>query len=135
MSLLHRSQPKAPDAPTTTEPQANTNVEPPPEPVPATEATTGQLVVRLELPGLDPDKDVEVTVFDGVLRIHAERQEEATGEDGTSRSFSYSYVRSMSLPAGAAEGITATYRDDVLEVHVPIPEAKAEAKRIPISRT
>ena len=57
------------------------------------------------VPGLDPDNDVEVTVFDGVLRIHAERPEEATGEDGTSRSFSYSYVRSISLPAGDADGI------------------------------
>ena len=41
----------------------------------------GTLVVRAELPGLDPDKDVEVTVVDGMLRIKAEHQEEETTED------------------------------------------------------
>src|SRR5579872_4424745 len=29
------------------------------------------LVVRAELPGIDPDKDVEVSVSDGMLSIHA----------------------------------------------------------------
>lgn len=40
------------------------------------------LVVRAELPGIDPDRDVEVVVADGMLRIHAERTErtEFTGE-------------------------------------------------------
>ena len=32
------------------------------------------LVVRAELPGIDPDKDVEVTVTNGVLRISAHRE-------------------------------------------------------------
>ena len=35
------------------------------------------LVVRAELPGIDPEKDVDVTVTDGVLSIKAERQEKA----------------------------------------------------------
>ena len=33
-------------------------------------------VVRAEIPGVDPDKDVEITVDDGVLTISAERREE-----------------------------------------------------------
>src|ERR1039457_7546986 len=33
-------------------------------------------IVRAELPGVDPDKDVEVTVDAGVLTIRAERHEE-----------------------------------------------------------
>ena len=41
----------------------------------------GTLVVRAELPGLDPDKDVELTVVDGTLRIKAEHEEEETTED------------------------------------------------------
>ena len=41
----------------------------------------GTLVVRAELPGLDPDKDVELTVVDGMLRIKAERKAEETTED------------------------------------------------------
>src|SRR6266545_5686301 len=41
----------------------------------------GQLVVRAELPGIDPDKDVELTVSDHTLRIEAERREEEKTED------------------------------------------------------
>ncbi|MBX6767365.1 MAG: Hsp20/alpha crystallin family protein, partial [Actinomadura rubrobrunea] len=33
-------------------------------------------VIRCELPGIDPDRDVEITAGNGVLRIHAERHEE-----------------------------------------------------------
>ena len=32
------------------------------------------LVVRAELPGIDPDRDVEITVSDGVIHIRAERR-------------------------------------------------------------
>ena len=31
----------------------------------------GTLVIRADLPGIDPEKDVELTVSDGMLRIHA----------------------------------------------------------------
>ena len=37
----------------------------------------GSYVVRAELPGIDPEKDVEVTVANGILTIKAERREEA----------------------------------------------------------
>ena len=32
------------------------------------------LVIRAEMPGVDPEKDVEVSISDGVLHIRAERQ-------------------------------------------------------------
>ena len=35
----------------------------------------GTLVIRAELPGIDPDKDVEITVEGGILHITAERRE------------------------------------------------------------
>ena len=34
------------------------------------------LIVRAELPGMDPDNDFEITVENGTLTIHAERREE-----------------------------------------------------------
>ena len=36
----------------------------------------GALVVRAELPGIDPNRDVSVTVVDGRLVIEAERHQE-----------------------------------------------------------
>ncbi len=41
----------------------------------------GTLVVRADLPGIDPDRDVEVTVCGGMLRIEAERREEEKREE------------------------------------------------------
>jgi HSP20 family molecular chaperone IbpA len=93
----------------------------------------GEYVVRAELPGLDPEKDVSLTVLDGMLRIHAERREE---EQTKSRSeFRYGMMqRLLRLPAGAEEDkITATYDKGVLTVHVPISSTKTPAGRtIPV---
>jgi len=41
----------------------------------------GTLVVRADLPGIDPDKDVELTVAGGMLHIEAERRAEEKREE------------------------------------------------------
>ncbi|MGO8890167.1 MAG: Hsp20/alpha crystallin family protein, partial [Streptosporangiaceae bacterium] len=41
----------------------------------------GALVVRADLPGVDPDKDVELIVSDGTLHIEAERRQEEKREE------------------------------------------------------
>ncbi|WP_445154421.1 Hsp20/alpha crystallin family protein [Arthrobacter sp. Hor0625] len=99
------------------------------------------LVVRAEVPGIDPDKDVDVSVSDGMLHIKAEREEktEHKSKTGYRSEFRYgSFVRSIALPAGAREeDITASYKDGVLEVRAPAPvAAPAEtAKKIRIDRS
>jgi len=66
------------------------------------EMKEGHYVVRAEMPGVDPSKDVDITVRDGQLTIKAERSEKKDF-DGRSE-FSYgSFVRTVSLPAGADE--------------------------------
>ena len=100
------------------------------------------LVVRAEMPGVDPDKDVEITLTDGYLRIHAERQEKEEHKDKNRyrSEFRYgSFSRSIPLPEGVKEeDIKASYKDGVLEVRTPLPEdtaAQTEApKKLPISR-
>jgi HSP20 family protein len=97
------------------------------------------LVVRAELPGIDPDRDVEVTVSEGVLHISARREERSEQkENDTVRSeFHYgSFVRNLPLPSGVREDdVDATYKDGILEIRMPIgEEQKAAAKRIPVSR-
>lgn len=89
----------------------------------------GTLVVRAELPGIDPDKDVELTVSGGVLHIAAERREQERTEDKgyLRRELRYgSFTRSLPLPDGVTESdVTASYRDGILEIRVPMPPARA----------
>ena len=63
----------------------------------------GTLVVRADLPGIDPDKDVELTVAGGMLHIEAERREEEKREEQgyLRREVRYgSLSRSLPLPDG-----------------------------------
>ncbi|HXZ75353.1 MAG TPA: Hsp20/alpha crystallin family protein [Streptosporangiaceae bacterium] len=91
-------------------------------------------VVRAELPGMDPDKDIEITVADGTLTIRAERREEQ--KEAHRSEFRYgSFTRSVVLPDRADTGhITATYDKGILEVSVPVPEAKEEGRRIAVTK-
>ncbi|MEV1168460.1 Hsp20/alpha crystallin family protein [Nonomuraea sp. NPDC049784] len=95
----------------------------------------GKYVIRAELPGMDPEKDVEITVSGGVLCLHAERHEER--KEAHHSEFRYgSLSRSLTLPEGVtADDIKATYDKGILTITVPMPEsAKKEAKRIAIEK-
>ena len=91
------------------------------------------------MPGIDPDKDVQISVTDHTLHLRAERREETkTEEKGTYRSeFRYgSFARTVPLPVGATDkDVKATYKDGILEVRIPIDRGEAESKKIPIQRT
>lgn len=93
------------------------------------EVNDGSYELRAEVPGVDPAKDVDVTVRDGVLTIKAERSEkkEANGRS----EFSYgSFVRSVALPAGADEdAIKASYDKGILTVSVPVTQAAEGAEK------
>lgn len=91
-------------------------------------------VLRAELPGLDPDKDVQIVVADGTLTIQAERKEQTAAPKRSE--FRYGqFTRSVPLPAGAdPDQVTARYTDGVLEVTVPITKT-AQTRTVPISRT
>lgn len=113
-----------------------------PAPIRVEEFLDGKnLVVRAEMPGVDPDKDIEITFDDGLLRIRAERQEKEEHKDkGRFRTeFRYgSFSRNIPLPDGVKEeDIKATYTNGVLEVRAPLPDKAAEAaapKKLPITR-
>ncbi len=97
-------------------------------------------VIRAELPGIDPEKDVELTVGDGMLRISAERRVEEKTEDlGYVRhELRYgSMSRTLPLPEGVSESdVSATYKDGILEVRVKVPERAATApKKIAIKKS
>ena len=96
------------------------------------EMKDGSYEIRAEIPGVDPEKDVEITVRDGLLTIKAERAEKS-GSNGRSE-FSYgSFARSVTLPRGADEdAITASYDKGILTVSVPVSADKAAEKRVEV---
>lgn len=95
----------------------------------------GTYVVRAELPGFDPEEQIRVTTQAGLLTIAAERQAE-TKERGRSEFRYGSFVRSVPLPEGAdTANIAAKYTNGILEIRVPVEEAKAGGPvKIEVSR-
>jgi HSP20 family protein len=94
----------------------------------------GHYVVRAELPGIDPEKQLEVTVSQGILTIKADREEEET--EGKHRSeFRYGvYSRHITLPASAdEEHIEASYDKGIVEVDIALREKEAEKAQRRIS--
>jgi HSP20 family protein len=93
-------------------------------------------VVRVELPGVDVAKDVNVEVDRGHLVIHGERRDERSEQkDGrTLREVRYgSFRRSFKLPAHVtSEAISASYDAGVLTVRIAGAYKGAEAQRITI---
>jgi HSP20 family protein len=102
------------------------------------EMQDGTLVIRAELPGIDPDKDVEIDVTDDRLTIRAERRSEETEKkEGSYRSeFRYgSLVRMVALPKGTGiDDVKATYKDGILEVRMPMPAVVTEPRKVEITR-
>lgn len=97
--------------------------------------TDKEYQLRAELPGMDPDKDIQVSVDHGVLFIRAERREH---EQFKGRSeFRYGLLqRSIRLPANAdAEHIVAGYTNGVLEVTVPLTGQTPTGRQIPVTVT
>jgi HSP20 family protein len=94
----------------------------------------GTFTIKAELPGIDPDKDVEITVDHGILTMHAERTEEK--REGKRSEFLYgSFTRSVQLPEGVKEDdIKASYDHGVLTVTAPTGPVVEHVKKIPIGK-
>ncbi len=85
----------------------------------------GSLVVRADLPGIDP-KDVELAIEGDRLHIRGERKEEKEHKD---KQYLHREVtagrfeRTLMLPGGVdPDSVKATYRDGVLEVTMNAPK-------------
>ena len=92
-------------------------------------------LIRAELPGMKKE-DVDLRVQEGTLTLSGERKfdEPASGvEYHRAERVAGKFSRSFYLPQTIKQdGITATFRDGSLEVHVPKAE-DAKSKQIPIS--
>jgi HSP20 family protein len=101
-------------------------------------ARNGDVVVRMDLPGVDP-KDIKVKFEEGELTVTGERKaDKEIKEEGYYRketSFGI-FERHMSLPKGIKESeIKAEYDKGVLEISVPKApkmDGLTKAKEIPV---
>jgi len=84
------------------------------------------IVVRAEMPGFD-EKELDVRLNNDLLTISAQKERKDAEQEQSQR-----YFRSVTLPHGIDEAkVQATYRNGVLELRLPRPEA-ARGARIPI---
>jgi HSP20 family protein len=96
--------------------------------------TKDGLELTVELPGLE-EKDVNVTVSDGLLTVSGEKKVESERKEQNyhfvERSYG-SFSRSVALPSGVhADQIKASMNKGVLKVVVPTP-AKPEPQKIEV---
>ncbi len=78
----------------------------------------GRFVVRAELPGIDPEREVQISVSMGIMTIHADRHDERNGKRHSE--FRYgSFTRHVALPITADESdVRASYDKGIVEVSV-----------------
>lgn len=93
-----------------------------------------ELVLRADLPGMS-EKDIDISLEEGNLTIRGKREEEREQKEADYRCcerWSGFFSRSLMLPPGVdTEKISATFKNGVLEVHLPKAKA-AVGKKIEI---
>jgi len=92
-----------------------------------------QVTIVAELPGLT-EKDVELSVADGVLTLRGEKKSEREDKDrGWSELHYGRFERSIALRDGADDAkCEAEFRDGVLTVRMPRSQEARRSRRIPI---
>ena len=90
--------------------------------------------VVAELPGVD-EKDVELTIEDGVLSLTGEKRSERKDENGYSERSYGRFERRIALPSNIDEDkCQADFRNGVLTVTIPRAAEKARGRRIPLGQ-
>ncbi|HEV8715938.1 MAG TPA: Hsp20/alpha crystallin family protein [Candidatus Binatia bacterium] len=94
----------------------------------------GNLVVKADLPGIDP-KEVTISAVGNQLTIEGERKRDkkAEGKEYFYDEMPYGkFTRTLTLPEGVdADKVKADYKNGVLEITVPAPK-QLVSKKIPI---
>ncbi len=103
---------------------------------PSVEVSDSDREVRIsaEIPGLS-EKDVELTVHDGVLSIRGEKKSETEDKNrGYSERWYGRFERRLALPSGVQDDkAEASFRDGVLTVTLPKSTEATSGRRIPIN--
>jgi HSP20 family protein len=94
----------------------------------------GKLVVRAEIPGVDPkDLDVSVTEHELIIKGERKHEKETKEENYAYREIAYgSFERHLPLPEGIkADELKAKFTNGILEITVPAPVI-SKARKIEI---
>jgi HSP20 family protein len=93
--------------------------------------TDNTYTLRVEVPGVDPDKDLQVTVSGGILTVTAERHENPAAQPHSE--FRYgTLARSFRLPANAdQERVQASYGHGIVEITTGLLK-DADGRHIPV---
>jgi HSP20 family protein len=98
------------------------------------EETERELVVKADLPGVDP-KDVDIQVVENVLTLRGgreEKKEEKRKNYHRMERFSGQFYRAIGLPAGAdADKVTATTANGTVIITIP-KKPEAQPKKIAV---
>lgn len=91
----------------------------------------GNLVVRCEVPGIDP-KNIDISIVGNMLTIKGEKKtsEEIKREDYLLNEVSYgSFERTLTMPEGVkADNIAANCKNGILEIVMPAEKAALPRK-------
>ena len=98
------------------------------------------VVIRLELPGIDVEKDVDINIEDGRLTISGSRREETKEASNGDRMLvrelhQGSFWRQFALPSGVEPSdISASYDKGILSVRVRDVVKRGAAHKVSISK-
>jgi HSP20 family molecular chaperone IbpA len=104
--------------------------------VPAAEVSRDgdDAVLRLELPGLDVDKDVTVEVSGGRLVVRGDRRDEHTDTQGLREIRYGSFRRTFAMPQHlTADAVSATYDAGVLTVRITGAYTDPTSRTVPVA--
>jgi HSP20 family protein len=99
--------------------------------------TNNDIVVKAEIPGMDP-KDIDISLSNDILTIKGEKKQEKEEKEENYHLIERSYgkfVRSVRLPGEVKSAkINASYKDGVLNITLPKSE-EAKKKEVKIKIT
>lgn len=91
-----------------------------------------EVTITADLPGLE-EKDIELSLHDGVLTLKGEKKSESEGALYSER-WHGQFQRSVQLPEVDPDQVNAAFKNGVLTVTLAKkPEAQTAVKRIPIN--
>jgi HSP20 family protein len=94
----------------------------------------GVYVIRADLPGIDPARDIDVSVRRGAIEIKAIRRDDLKRRQHAEISYGL-FRRVMPLPHDAdRESLTTSYNNGVLEVAIDLSGANHAVEPTPLRR-